>query len=57
MPISFLHPFSMESTINPLYTGRLSHCYMLDKTICHFRGVMFIMSLILFLMENPVRKL
>ena len=24
--------------INPLYTGGLFHCYMLDKSICHFKG-------------------
>ena len=24
---------------NPLYTGGHFHCYMLDKSICHFRGV------------------
>ena len=24
---------------NPLYTGRLFDCYMLDKSICYFRGV------------------
>ena len=22
-----------------MYTGRSFHCYMLDKSICHFRGV------------------
>ena len=22
---------------NPLFTGGLFHCYMLDKSICHFR--------------------
>ena len=26
------------SFLNLLYTGRLFHCYMLDKSICHFRG-------------------
>ena len=25
---------------NPLYTGRLFHCYMLDKSSCHFRAVL-----------------
>ena len=24
---------------NPLYTGGLFHCYILDEAICHFRGV------------------
>ena len=40
---------------NPLYTGRLFHCYMLDKSICQFRasGLFFVTS-ILFLMENAV---
>ena len=23
----------------PLYTGRLFHLYMLDESICHFRGI------------------
>ena len=31
--------------INPLYTGGLYHCYILDKTICHFRGVRSVLSL------------
>ena len=25
--------------LNPLYTGGLFHCYMMDKYICHFRVV------------------
>ena len=32
--------------IKPLYTGRLFHCYMLGESICHFRGVMSILSLL-----------
>ena len=24
---------------NPLYTGKLFHCYMLDESICHLRGI------------------
>ena len=24
---------------NPLYTGGLFHCYMLEESICHFRAV------------------
>ena len=32
--------------LNPLYTGELFHCYMLDKSICHFRGVGSISSLL-----------
>ena len=31
--------------INPLYTGGLFHCYLLDESICHFRGVRSILSL------------
>ena len=26
---------------NPLYTGGLFHCYMLDESICHFRSGRF----------------
>ena len=33
---------------NPLYTGGLCHCYMLDESICHFRGVGSILSLLLY---------
>ena len=32
-------------SINPLYTGRLFHCLMLDESICHFRSVMSNLSL------------
>ena len=35
-------------SFSPLYTGGLFHCCMLDKSICHFRGVESILSLILF---------
>ena len=28
-----------------MYTGELFHCYMLYKSICHFRGVGSILSL------------
>ena len=44
--------------INPSYTGGLFHCYMLDNSICHFRGVRSILSFsfILFLIENPASK-
>ena len=27
------------SSLNPVYTGGLFHCYMLDEFICHFRSV------------------
>ena len=38
---SLVHP-----CICPLYTGRLFHCYILDKSICHFKGVRSILSLL-----------
>ena len=36
-------------TFNPLYIGKLFHCYMLDKSICHFSGVGSILLLLFFL--------
>ena len=33
-------------SFNPLYTGRLFHCYMLN--ICHFRGIRSILSLLFY---------
>ena len=30
---------STSTLISPLYTDGLFHCYMLDESICHFRGV------------------
>ena len=39
-----------------LLTGGLIHYYLLDESFCHFRGVGSILSLILFLIENPVSK-
>ena len=35
-----------RTLLNPLHTGGLFHCYMLDKSICHFRGVRSILSLL-----------
>ena len=44
-------------TFNPLYSCGLFHCYMLDESICQFRGVnIYFVTFILFLMENPVSK-
>ena len=34
--------------INPLYTGEFFHIYVLNKTVCHFRGVGFILSLLIY---------
>ena len=36
--ISMSYP-GTNGTVNPLYTGGLFHCYMLDENICNFRGV------------------
>ena len=33
---------------NPLYTGRLFHCYILDESNCHFRGVGSILLLLFY---------
>ena len=42
-------------SLNPLHTGRLFLCYVLEETFCHFRGGGSIVSLLFFfLMENPV---
>ena len=35
-------------SFNPLYTGGLFHCYILDKFICHFRGVESVLSLLFY---------
>ena len=44
--------------LNPLYTDGLFHCYMLDKSICHFRGVWSILSLLFYFcwIENLLSK-
>ena len=41
---------SMETgnPVNLMYTDRLFHCYMLDKSICHFMGVRSIWSLVFY---------
>ena len=49
--------FKSIPPFNPMYTGRLFHCYMLDKSVCHFWGCqVHFVAFILFLMENPVSK-
>ena len=35
-------------SFNPMNTGQLFHCYMLDKSICHFRGVGSTLLLLLY---------
>ena len=43
--------------VNPLYTGRLFHCNIVDESSCHFRGVGSIfVAFVLVLMENPDNK-
>ena len=34
-----------KQQFNPLYSSGLFHCYMLDESICHFRGVGSVLSL------------
>ena len=51
LPKELILPF------NPLYTGGLFHCYMLDESICNIRGVrVYFVTFILLLMENPDSK-
>ena len=38
----------LEFFLNLLYTDRLFHCYMLDKSSWHFRGVRSILSLLFY---------
>ena len=33
-----LEDFIKQKWVNPLYTGELFHCDMLEKSICHIRG-------------------
>ena len=50
LPVSTISavPFQAMSLINPLYTGGLFHCHILDESICHFRGVGSILSLLFY---------
>ena len=52
--LSFVYYVSGEF-INPLYTGKLFHGYMLEESICYFMdvGSVFV-AYSLFLMENSV---
>ena len=38
---------------NPLCTDGLLHCYVLDKFICHFRGVGSVLSLLFYFDGKP----
>ena len=50
------------ASLGPIYTGELFQIFILDESICHFRGVGSILLLqfysffFFFLMENPVSK-
>ena len=48
--IHYDFPFEIPSKIllYPLYTGRLFHCYTLDKSIFHFGSVRSFLSLIFY---------
>ena len=46
----------LNSSFNPLYTGRLFHYYILAKSICPFWDLGYTVAFILFLVENPVSK-
>ena len=55
--VNFMFVSKLWATLNPLYTGGLFYCYMLEKSVCHFRGVGSILLLLFyFMMENPVNK-
>ena len=54
-PCSNTRSIDVCTLLTIVFTGKLFHCYMLDKSICHFRGVGSGL-LLLFLMENPVSK-
>ena len=34
--------------LNPFYSGSLFRCYMLDESVCHFRGVGSILLLLFY---------
>ena len=49
----FIQYIRMENStwrkwVNPLHTGRVFHCYMLDESICHFGGIRYFVAYILF---------
>ena len=46
--IALLKMGLLLSTLNPLYTGGLFHCYMVDESICHFRGVRSLLLLLFY---------
>ena len=42
--------FTLDEMVifNSLYTGRLFHCFILEETICHFRGIRSIVLLLFY---------
>ena len=40
------NPEGFSIHLNPLYTGGLFHCYTLDESISHFRGVLVILGVL-----------
>ena len=46
MKMTKLLPLSVS--IDQFYIGRLFQCYMLEKSICHFRGVRSTLSLLFY---------
>ena len=38
-----------KMVFDPLYTGILCHCYILDESTCHFRGVGSILWLLFYI--------
>ena len=42
------YPNPQLIVLNPLYTGGLFHCFMMVESICHFRGVESILSLLFY---------
>ena len=53
---SKLLAFNHCTDVNPLYTGGLFQCYMMEEPIFHFRDVGSFLLLLLFLMEKLVGK-
>ena len=41
-------PRSVPIYFNPLFTGRLFHCYLFDKSVCHFKDVGTILLLLFY---------
>ena len=42
------------TAINTLYTGGLFHCYKLDESICHFKGIGSILSLLFYFLYRKI---